>query len=363
MLRKYLSPLMLAAFVAAFSPLSKAADADFMKCADRTPPTERLKCYDDEAERLRQIPSDAHLGQASAPEQPKMDNPAEAEPSAAAQRTYLSRVWNLDGRSRNDDLAHIGRLRPHRQSYFIVRTTSRLNEFPSSPVPGHQALVPQLQEFAEAKFQFSFKSEIAEKTDLNWREFDSLRIWAAYTQQSNWQAFNIHNSAAFRETNYEPEIIFSLGNKTRETGLKLLNLGLVHQSNGQSLPLSRSWNRVYLQGGWEWDGKFALLARGWWRIPEATVGDDNPDIENFMGRGDLLARWQPSERQSISLLIRNNLRSQGNRGFMQLDWATPFTLGKAGKTHVQLSTGYGESLVDYNFRQTTFGIGVSFRDW
>jgi phospholipase A1 len=48
---------------------------------------------------------------------------------------------------------------------------------------------------------------------------------------------------------------------------------------------------------------------------------------------------------------------------VQLDWATPVSnsLG-ALKLHVQLTSGYGETLIDYNHRQTTIGVGVSFGD-
>ncbi len=32
------------------------------------------------------------------------------------------------------------------------------------------------------------------------------------------------------------------------------------------------------------------------------------------------------------------------------------------KFHVQATSGYGETLIDYNHRQTTIGVGVSFGD-
>jgi phospholipase A1 len=49
---------------------------------------------------------------------------------------------------------------------------------------------------------------------------------------------------------------------------------------------------------------------------------------------------------------------------VQLDWATPLlaALG-AARLHLQVSSGYGETLIDYNHNQTTVGVGVSFGNW
>ena len=221
---------------------------------------------------------------------------------------------------------------------------------------------PQSLESTEAKFQFSFKGEIMQYREIDWLGLRNFRLWGAYTQQSNWQAFNTRNSSPFRETNYEPELIATFGTGNPQ-GLKLVNLGLVHQSNGQSLPLSRSWNRLYLQGGWEWNDNLSLLARGWWRIPENPQQDDNPDIQNYIGRADAVLRWEPDDTQIVSLLLRNNLNLGQNRGFTQLDWTTPVKLGKSAKLFIQYTDGYGESLIDYNYRQRTLGVGVAFRDW
>jgi phospholipase A1 len=175
--------------------------------------------------------------------------------------------------------------------------------------------------------------------------------------------FNHKASRPFRETNYEPEAILTLGTGNEGDGFKLVNLGWSHESNGQTGTQSRGWNRLYAQGGWEWD-RLSLLARAWHRIPDTAQDDDNPDIKEYMGRGDLLARYQTAGGYVTRLLVRHNLRASPGRGFVQLEWATPLldALG-AARLHVQLSSGYGETLIDYNHKQTTIGIGVSFGDW
>ena len=78
----------------------------------------------------------------------------------------------------------------------------------------------------------------------------------------------------------------------------------------------------------------------------------------------LFRSYQTSGGYVASLLMRHTLRTRPSRGFVQLDWATPVlnSLG-AARLHLQLSAGYGESLIDYNHKQTTLGIGMSFGDW
>lgn len=142
----------------------------------------------------------------------------------------------------------------------------------------------------------------------------------------------------------------------------MLNIGLVHQSNGRSAPFSRSWNRVYVQSGWEYNNHY-LLARGWWRVPESTRNDDNPDIQKYFGRAELEAHWSPDTDDEVILLARSNLSSGQPRGYMQLDWSTPIKTGHLSHLSVQLSSGYGQSLIDYNHKQTSLAFGLTFRDW
>jgi len=244
----------------------------------------------------------------------------------------------------------------------LLRETSSTNNHPTSPAPGNTVVNSYNMDALEAKYQLSFKTDLGALYNLQLGDLKTLRVWGAYTQQSHWQVFNTRNSSPFRETNYEPELIaaFATGHTS---GWKMLNLGFVHQSNGRAKPESRSWNRVYAQGGWEWND-ISLLARSGWRIPETAAKDDNPDIVHYLGRAEAVLRWEPDNKsQAVALLVRNNLNFNQNNGFYQLDWSTPIALGHAARLHAQFGSGFGESLIDYNHRQTTLGLGVSFREW
>ncbi|MBI1174440.1 MAG: phospholipase [Sideroxydans sp.] len=359
---------------AAYSPLGHAADDVLQQCAGIRNDSERLKCYDGIAGHADTSPSNmpastAPASNAATTEENEgfsqlislPDSKKEKSPPAN-KRSYLTTAWNLDGLGDPEQPGQINLPRPYRQSYMIVRESSKPNTLPYSPAAGHAATVPAGLDDLEVKFQLSFKGELMHYRTIHFLNFQNFRLWGAYTQQSNWQAFNTRNSSPFRETNYEPELIATFGTGNPE-GLKLVNVGLEHQSNGQSLPYSRSWNRLYLQGGWEWGNNLSLLARGWWRIPENAQQNDNPDIQNYIGRADAVLRWEPDNNQVVSLLLRNNLNLGQNRGFMQLDWTTPVQIGKVAKLFVQVTNGFGESLIDYNHRQLTYGMGVALRDW
>ena len=139
----------------------------------------------------------------------------------------------------------------------------------------------------------------------------------------------------------------------------MLNLGLVHQSNGRDNPLSRSWNRLYLEGGFELTDRLSVLVRPWWRIPESDKEDDNPDIEKFMGYGDMTVRWETESRKTALLvLLRNNL-SDDNKGFAQLSVQQRMFNNPYVKLHLMASAGYGETLLDYNHSQNVLGFGIS----
>jgi len=186
-------------------------------------------------------------------------------------------------------------------------------------------------------------------------------IWMGYTQSSRWQVYNTEQSRPFRETNYEPEVLMVFRNGYRLGGWngRMAAIGLNHQSNGRGDPLSRSWNRVMFNVGLDRDN-WAVMFRPWVRISDGS-DDDNPDIEDFMGRGDVTLTHVRGGNV-YTLMARHSLRG-GDRshGALQFDWGFP--IHKNFRGHLQVFNGYGESLIDYNHKATYVGLGISLLDW
>jgi len=303
-------------------------------CRMVEPAAERLKCYDaagkQEAARTENSPPDSHASTTA--------------PSLMGAR------WELDPGTTQGLFS----IRPHKQNYFLpIRYTTNINNQPSSPTQG---TVPESLGYLnhEVKFQLSFKMKALEIKDR-------LDLWIGYTQSSFFQMYSKSISAPFRESSYEPELMAVIHTDYDLFGLKgrFINLGFVHQSNGRRDPLSRSWNRLYAQFGFERSG-FGLVVRPWYRIREDWAIDNNPDITNFLGHGDIVATYQWSGHM-FSMLLRSNVNFWNLRGATQFDWSFP--LHRQLRGYVQVFTGYGESMIDYNHYQTTIGAGFMLFDW
>ena len=139
--------------------------------------------------------------------------------------------------------------------------------------------------------------------------------------------------------------------------LRMLQLGFVHQSNGQSDPLSRSWNRITLGAGLE-HGGFSIQIRDNQRI-RAHGKDDNPDLVEYIGRGEVNLAWSQGT-STFGATWRTNYNAL-NRGSLQFDFTYPvFSDQPTGlRWYVQLFHGYGETMLDYNHSQTSLGLGLT----
>ncbi|WP_255437842.1 phospholipase A [Comamonas flocculans] len=352
-------------------------DSGWQACAALPGGGERLACYDRWAARqpsaagaATQPPApEPALGMASGPEQPP-DAPALpdlpedqglGDGCRSASYTTLSRFWELE---RGSDCGTL-RFRGYRPLSVSVVTADTVNQQPGSdnPLNNADSAVPYRR--TEMRVQLSVRTKLAQGLLTQGRERALDSLWFGYTQQSYWQLFSPAISRPFRNTDHEPELIYihpvsaelPWGWRWRFGGI-----GLVHQSNGQSLPLSRSWNRVYLMAGLERGQDWWLTARLWQRLHEASANDDNPHISDYVGRAELNLGWNLGANDTLSLAARHSLRAQA-RGSLRLEWMHRIGDSSNLRLHTALFSGYGDSLLDYNRRRTVFSVGLSLLDF
>jgi len=242
----------------------------------------------------------------------------------------------------------------HKQNYvFPLSYTSSLNN------AVYDEINPEISSFyrsEEVNFQISLRVKVNEQSLL--LPGDALQ--AGLTLQAWWQLYSNDVSSPFRETNYTPEVFYTVPLRWRPLGLRpSATLGIEHQSNGQVQGLSRSWNRVYGILKLEGESFFASI-RPWYRIPEeertdpnSAEGDDNPDILDFMGYGELSFGWRGKQ-----LNYYTNFRGNPSTGNGAVEVFVSFPLFKRFRGVVQYFNGYGNSLIDYDHFQQRIGVGV-----
>lgn len=267
------------------------------------------------------------------------------KPSALARRVEAERVTEFNPFV----------LTPHRPNFVLPLA---YHDSPNQASTRGNGLTERL----EVMFQVSFKFPVHQ--DLFGSGGD---LYLAYTGLSFWQAYDADRSRPFRETNHKPEAFleFAVDWPLLGTRLSMMRVGISHQSNGQNLPDSRSWNRVFASLIWEANDLVVGL-RPWIRIPDPPRdspddprGDDNPNIERFAGQFELVAAWR-NGNDTYSAMWHNNARAD-NRGNLTLGWSFPLA-GRA-RGYVRAFTGYAESLIDYDDHHNRISVGILLTDW
>jgi phospholipase A1/A2 len=323
-------------FLILIGTLPSFAEDNISGCSRIDDDKERLKCYDEVAGRKLLRPESKNEETAKQPEEILEHN------------SYLSKLWELD----KDKRRSLYTIMPHRSTYMLPFSYNSLpNEEPFRQASHNEDILN-----TEVKFQISMKVKLWQ--DVLGRDLD---LWFGYTQQSFWQFYNFSDSSPFRDTDYEPELLLNFRTNYDLLGMqgRMVNIGFAHQSNGQSKPLSRSWNRIVGNAGFE-KGNFVLLLKTWYRIPESKEQDDNPGIYKYMGYGEVWGYyfWK---KNRFGVMLRDNLRFNDNRGAVQLEWSFPMLKNVDG--YIQYFSGYGESLLDYNHAVNRIGLGFILTDW
>lgn len=249
-------------------------------------------------------------------------------------------------------------LTPYKPMYVLAaKFTSNINEQPHSGNESPDYISPLGVDYDnfELKFQLSFKTKVFQS--FLWGQGD---LWVGYTQRSFWQIYNADLSRPFREVNYEPELILNFPLKFNFLGFKMRMIGAAfnHQSNGKSDPYSRSFNRVIFHTGLE-RKDWSVYMRAWYRLPD--LKGDNPDISEYLGRGDINLIYAKNGNIFSLIGAFNMSFNDKAKGSAEFSWSYPIKNNLKG--YLQITHGYGESLIDYNHLQTTAGIGVSLIEW
>lgn len=240
-------------------------------------------------------------------------------------------------------------LYPYDTNYLLTTYASHINK---EPIKSY-SWADNAQK-VEAKFQLSLAFPI-------WRGLlgENNLLGASYTQRAWWQAFNHKQSSPFRETNYEPQLFLAWLTDWELAGwtLREVEVGYNHQSNGRSEHTSRSWNRGYMRFS-AVNGNWLVELKPWLRIKESSRKDDNKDITKYMGyyRAKIGYQWGDSV-----FSVNGHYNWSSGYGGAEAGWSYPLT--KHVRLYTQVFSGYGESMIDYDQKQTIrVGAGIMLND-
>ena len=220
-------------------------------------------------------------------------------------------------------------------------TGSPYQEVYNGQTPDDQSVMRE-----EFKTQFSFRMPLWKNMLGN----PDYSLNAGYTQLMYWQFYA--KSQYFRETDYMPEVFLSdhFHKNWR------INYGLVHQSNGRGGEYERSWNRAY--ANLETSGNHWLLSVKPWVLifkPESSELH-NPDIAHYLGHEKIRYAYEFDNKMTTSVAV-TNIESGMKRGAVEVDYTIPLLNNMS--MMLQYFNGYGQSLIEYNHRTQSVGIGFS----
>ncbi|MEE9611981.1 MAG: phospholipase A [Desulfatiglandales bacterium] len=215
------------------------------------------------------------------------------------------------------------------------------------------------------KFQISFKYRILNPDGPLSRNWPGLaNLYFGYTQTSFVERYT--PSDPILDTSFKPELLYSqqdvsLGKISWISRLGFES-GVQHESNGQSGDKSRNLNIFYIKPILAFGNvdryHFTVAPKAWAYITNLS---ENPDIAEFLGYFDLELKFGKPD----GLELRSNMRkgTGSGKGSIQIDFTYP--LGKIlsgnfnGYFLVQYFSGYGETLLHYNQKDTQFRIGFA----
>ncbi len=213
---------------------------------------------------------------------------------------------------------------------------------------------------ADARFQISFKYRLFDPEGII-GGFSPLlsNLYFTYTQTSLWDLGE--DSSPFRDTSYRPGLFYQWAGSESLPLPTEWRAGIEHESNGRSEPDSRSIDTVYLTPVWHWDMPHSRRLTFAPKIYHYLDKHENRDIQRYRGYVD----WNLRYGREDGLMWRGLYR-QGTGGYAsgQLDVSYPISERIFARTgsfvHLQVFSGYGETLLEYDRdRETQIRLGIS----
>jgi outer membrane phospholipase A len=217
-----------------------------------------------------------------------------------------------------------------------------------------------------------------EEFDLKFQISFKLRVWDhlffGYTQTSVWNLYQ--ESSPFHDTSYRPSLFYYepdiWGSPTNSLGLAT---GFEHESNGKAGADSRSINTLFVRPLWLIGDREDYH----WRIAPKLYTylekSDNDDIQQYRGYGDFTFALRHPEKFEVALTARQGTTSDHRSVLAEVSAPFKFFEGVPvvgwlrnlpGYLYLQVFSGYGETLIDYNVKgdtQIRIGISASRDTW
>lgn len=278
---------------------------------------------------------------------------ADPEPAAMAHEPAPTReaAEPADAAAAEGDSSLFGFLHSDPEAYSIISVARGLSAHKANYVLPVTYNSRTQDDRWEVMFQISAKQSIFDRN-----------LFLAYTQKSFWQFYSPDESAPFRETVYNPELFYRWTPDPQRFHHWGADFGIDHESNGQPLPNSRSWNRIFF-APFQARQKQLAYFKFWYRIPERNKesaddarGDDNPDIADYYGYAEFRLQRQFDRKGRMAALMARGNPATG-KGALELTLSQPNS-GRSLFYCFYLWHGYGESLIDYNRSATRVGLGL-----
>ena len=207
----------------------------------------------------------------------------------------------------------------------------------------------------QAKVQLSFKYEILKESGL----------FYGYTQTMFWMIYE--NSGPFNEINFNPEFFWNYGNQ-----INYIQLGFYeHKSNGKDGPASRGFDSSYLQAQFSHGDNLnaGINFKGFYIWSKA---DENKDITDYLGYYEAKIFIRFIKSSMLSKTDREEIYIRGGTGGGNYGFDYKKGWVEAGlkfrvlfrsvqpQLFIQGFYGYGESLIEYNYKDHAVRAGIIF---